>query len=78
MFKFRGPGHSNKSGVAFEQAFLDEMIIHHEGAVLMAQMVLQKTQRPELVQLANDIITAQTREITMMREWKKEWFGNND
>jgi len=64
-----------KQGAEFEQAFIDEMIVHHEGAVAMAQMVLQKSKRPELVQLANDIIAAQTREIDMMRGWKTEWFG---
>jgi uncharacterized protein (DUF305 family) len=65
----------DKEGADFEQAFVDEMIVHHEGAVAMAQMVLTKSQRPELVQLANDIISAQTREINMMRDWKIEWFG---
>ena len=65
----------NKEGAEFEQAFINDMIVHHEGAVAMAQMVLQKTQRPELVQLANDIISAQTREINMMREWNTIWFG---
>lgn len=68
-------GLENKSGAEFEQAFIDDMIVHHEGAVAMAQMVLQKSQRPELMQLANDIISAQAREITMMREWNVKWFG---
>ncbi len=65
----------SKTGADFEKAFIDGMIVHHEGAVAMAQMVLQKSQRPELVQLANDIIAAQTREIDMMREWNTMWFG---
>lgn len=62
-----------KAGAAFEQAFLEEMIVHHEGAVVMAQMVLEKTERPELVQLANDIISAQTSEIALMRQWQASW-----
>ncbi|TSC69064.1 MAG: hypothetical protein G01um101456_359 [Parcubacteria group bacterium Gr01-1014_56] len=68
-------GLEDKEGTDFEQAFINEMIVHHEGAVAMAQMVLQKTERPELVQLANDIISAQTREIDMMRGWQSQWFG---
>jgi len=68
-------GLEDKEGTEFEQAFIEGMIVHHEGAVIMAQMVLQKTQRPELIQLANDIIAAQTREIDMMRSWNAEWFG---
>ena len=66
----------DKTGAEFEKAFIDGMIVHHEGAVAMAQMVLQKSQRPELVQLAHDIIAAQTREINMMHEWNTEWFGS--
>jgi uncharacterized protein (DUF305 family) len=68
-------GLEGKEGAEFEQAFLKEMIVHHEGAVAMAQMVLQKSQRPELIKLANDIIAAQTTEITQMREWQNSWFG---
>lgn len=65
----------NKSGAEFEQAFIDDMIAHHEGAVAMAQMVLEKSQRPELVQLANDIISAQATEINQMKAWNNDWFG---
>jgi uncharacterized protein (DUF305 family) len=63
-----------KTGVAFEKAFIDGMITHHEGAVAMARMVLVQSERPELVQLAHDIISAQTKEITMMTQWKSQWF----
>ena len=68
-------GIETKGGADFEQAFISEMIVHHEGAVAMAEMVLAKSQRPELVKLANDIISAQTSEIALMRGWKAEWFG---
>ncbi len=63
-----------KTGDEFDQAFLAEMIIHHEGAVDMAELVLQNSKRPEMIKLANDIITAQTGEISMMRDWQKAWF----
>jgi uncharacterized protein (DUF305 family) len=69
-------GLSGKTGDAFEKAFIDEMIVHHEGAVDMAEMLLQKTKRPELVKLGNDIINAQTSEIEMMKEWRQTWFNN--
>ncbi|MBL8158800.1 DUF305 domain-containing protein [bacterium] len=69
-------GLEGKSGEEFEKAFIDEMIVHHEGAVDMAEILLQKTQRPELVKLGNDIISAQTNEIEMMKEWRQTWFNN--
>ncbi len=64
-----------KKGVELERAFLDEMIVHHEGAVDMARALKSGTNRPELVKLAEDITTAQTKEIQMMKEWRKQWFN---
>lgn len=65
----------NKKDTEFDAAFLEEMIPHHQGAIEMAQMVLAQSKRPELIKLANDIITAQQKEINMMREWQRAWFG---
>nr|MBP6908790.1 DUF305 domain-containing protein [Candidatus Paceibacterota bacterium] len=45
-----------------------------EGAVVMAQQVLKTSKRPELLKLANEIISAQTQEITQMKTWKYSWF----
>lgn len=66
-------GLEGKTGDAFDQAFLSEMIMHHQGAVVMAEAVLENSKRPELVKLAQDIITAQTKEIEMMKGWQVEW-----
>lgn len=63
-----------KTGDAFDKTFLEEMIIHHQGAVDMAQEVLKVSKRPELINLANEIITAQEKEISMMKGWLDTWF----
>jgi len=63
-----------KTGSDFDKIFLSEMIVHHQGAVEMAQMALKSSQRPELIKLSNDIISAQNKEIEMMQEWQKTWF----
>ena len=60
----------------FDLRFLDGMVPHHEGAVVMAQEVLAKSQRPELKKLANEVIAAQKKEITQMQQWRKEWYPN--
>ena len=65
-----------KTGDDFDKAFIDEMIVHHQGAIDMAEMVITTSMRPELVKLANDIIVAQTNEIEMMSKWRAEWFAN--
>lgn len=67
-------GLAGKTGDAFDHAFLQEMIVHHEGAVEMAKQVLATSKRPELRKLADDIIAAQTKEIDMMHGWEENWF----
>ena len=64
-----------KIGDEFDKAFLNEMITHHEGAVEMAKLVLTTSKRAELIKLANDIITAQTKEINMMQNWQNTWYS---
>ena len=63
-----------KTGDEFDKAFLSEMIIHHEGAVDMANAVLENSKRPELLNLAKDIIKAQTSEIAQMKTWLADWY----
>lgn len=62
-----------KKNADFDQAFLSGMIVHHQGAVAMAEMVLKQTNNPELIKLANEIIKAQTTEINQMKSWQTTW-----
>ncbi len=59
----------------FDKDFIEEMIPHHQTAVMMAQMLEGTTNRPEMKQLARNIIDAQTREIDSMRSWYRQWYG---
>ncbi len=67
-------GIKDKKGDDFDKAFLSEMIVHHQGAVDMAKLVLVNSKKVELLKLANDIISAQNKEIEMMQGWEKAWF----
>lgn len=57
----------------FDRAFVEDMIPHHQMAVMMASMLKNGTNRPEMKKLADDIILAQTAEIDLMRKWLTEW-----
>ena len=57
----------------FDKTFIEQMIPHHQMAVMMANMLLSGTNRPEMKQLAKNIIDAQTKEIAQMRQWYTEW-----
>lgn len=62
-----------KTGDAFDKAFLSEMIVHHQGAIDMANLAKQYAGHEEIKTMAEDIITTQTQEIEQMKTWQKEW-----
>lgn len=64
-----------KTGDELDRVFLEDMIVHHQGAVDMAKILAAGTKRPELQKMASDIITVQTAEIKMMQKWLTDWFG---
>lgn len=53
--------------------WLKEMIDHHEAAIKMSKMAIDKATHDELKKLAENIIEAQSAEITKMKEWVREW-----
>ncbi len=64
-----------KTGDDFDKAFLSEMIMHHEGAVDMAEAALQSAKHEEIKNMARAIIAAQTSEINQMKGWQQTWYG---
>ncbi|MGJ5632302.1 DUF305 domain-containing protein [Nostoc sp. CALU 1950] len=64
-----GPADAN-----FDLRFIDAMILHHQGAVEMAKEAQQKSKRPEIKKLADDIIKSQNQEITQMKQWRQAWY----
>lgn len=59
----------------YDLQYLDSMIHHHNGAVMMARMVLSKTERPELKAFAQKIIDDQTKEIGYMQQLRDQWYA---
>jgi uncharacterized protein (DUF305 family) len=55
------------SGAAFDEAWLQMMIEHHQGAIAMAEQAVQATLDPKVAALASDIIAAQQAEIATMQ-----------
>ncbi len=58
----------------FDRAFIDNMIPHHESAIAMAEVALEESDNPEIRRIAEDIVSAQEREIEQMRQWRQEWY----
>ena len=55
-------------GAEASRLFLEQMIVHHEGAVEMAEAELDSGQHPEALELAQQVIDAQTAEIAEMQQ----------
>ncbi|UQN13976.1 DUF305 domain-containing protein [Gulosibacter sp. ACHW.36C] len=55
-------------GAEASRLFLEQMIVHHEGAVEMAQTQVDEGSDPDAVELAQTIIDAQTAEIQEMED----------
>jgi uncharacterized protein (DUF305 family) len=55
-------------GADFDRLYLEGMIMHHEGAVAMAQNVIDSGGNAAVVALAKQIIAAQTDEISQMKQ----------
>lgn len=52
-----------------EQMFAEMMIPHHEQAIEMADMVIERSENPEIIALADEIKLAQEPEIELMQTW---------
>ncbi len=61
---------ANKEGESFDKEFLIQMTVHHEGAIEMAKMAIEKSSSAEIKSLAEKIIAAQEAEIEQMKSWQ--------
>lgn len=66
---------SHGSAVADDRQFISQMIPHHEEAVTTSEIVVNNSTNTELTAFATEVISVQTREIEQMKQWHKQWFG---
>jgi uncharacterized protein (DUF305 family) len=60
-----------------ERTFIEDMIAHHQMAVMMARQLLMRNlaEHDEVTELALEIISAQSAEIALLQSWLREGFG---
>jgi|694.fasta_scaffold47442_2 uncharacterized protein (DUF305 family) len=59
---------SEATGAAFDRLWLEGMIEHHEGALMMASHIAERGEDPRVQQLSQAIDSSQTAEITEMKQ----------
>jgi uncharacterized protein (DUF305 family) len=60
----------------FDLQFIDQMIPHHEGALMSSEHMISNSKRPEMRQLYENIQKSQSEQIEQMQEWREEWYGD--
>lgn len=60
---------------AFEVEFLTMMIDHHQMAVHMSELCLDRAVHDNLLGLCEQIMETQAREIALMQSWLHDWYG---
>ncbi len=60
------------SGRELDKVFLEDMVMHHMGAIMMAHSVQSYIEHKEIQNLANTIIETQSEEIKLMRKLRAE------
>ena len=63
---------SAASGVPAERLFLSLMIVHHQGALDMADAVLERSDHPGVHTFANAVLASQQAEIDLMNQMLAE------
>lgn len=58
----------------FDLRFINAMIPHHEGALVMAEDALKKSTHADIKKQSQEILTSQKKEIEQMKQWRQAWY----
>jgi len=61
----------------FDLRYINAMISHHRGAVLMAEKVASQTKKQEIKDLTAEIIKNEPLAIDELYKWKKDWYNDS-
>ena len=67
-----------ENGEYSDEAFIDAMVPHHQGAIAMAEVALKNAKHEEIKELSRNIISSQQAEIEELKSIKQEEFGTSN
>ena len=67
-----------QNGKYSDEAFIDAMVPHHQGAIAMAEVALKNAEHEEIKELSRNIVSTQQAEIDELKSIKKEKFGTSN
>lgn len=59
----------------FDLRFLNALIVHHDGAIESAEEIRTKSQRNEILNLADTVIQSLSASKVKLIEWRKNWYN---
>jgi len=60
----------------FDLRYINSMIAHHRGAMLLAEQLGKNTARPDLKGLSENILKDEPKAIAELYTWKKDWYND--
>jgi uncharacterized protein (DUF305 family) len=66
-----------ENGKYSDKAFIDAMVPHHQGAIVMAMVAFENAEHEEIRALSRNIVSTQRAEIGELKAIKKEEFGTS-
>ncbi len=60
----------------FDRQFIDAMVPHHTYLIALAEVVKERSGRPELQTYAEGLIRTAQGEVDRMVEWRRGWYGS--
>lgn len=61
----------------FDLRFLNALIAHHEDAIIVSKEIRTKSNRSEILNLADAIITNLSKGVVGLSKWRSEWYQVN-
>ena len=67
-----------ENGKYSDERFIDAMVPHHQGTIVVAEVALKDPEHDEIVQLSENIVSTQRVEIEELKSIKQEEFGTSN
>lgn len=72
------PVSGNAADYPFDLVFIDALVFHQETAVAMAEIARTSSERFEVIDLADAVITVQASDLVQLRAWRSAWYPDAD
>ena len=67
-------GTRGQPAVPYDLQFIDAMVAHHQAAIDMSLPADTNALRPELRDFARKVTEDQSREVELMKSWRRQWY----